>query len=97
MRRAGVHVDFHANRHFNDLRCFPGHFENSLNPRRDCRRHHLLYVATCCGPPTKLAFSVVRPRIADEQVSVRHADRGQAPSLFDRLSFTQSFGRFSKN
>ena len=24
-RRAGVHVDFHADRHFNDLRCFPGH------------------------------------------------------------------------
>src|SRR6266436_7168575 len=24
---AGVHVDFHANRHFNDLRCFPGHRE----------------------------------------------------------------------
>jgi hypothetical protein len=22
---AGVHVDFHTNRHFNDLRCFPGH------------------------------------------------------------------------
>lgn len=25
-RCAGVHVDFHADRHFNDLRCFPGHF-----------------------------------------------------------------------
>jgi hypothetical protein len=25
--RAGVHVDFHADRHFNDLRCFPGHFD----------------------------------------------------------------------
>jgi hypothetical protein len=23
---AGIHVDFHADRHFNDLRCFPGHF-----------------------------------------------------------------------
>ena len=22
---AGVHVDFHTDRHFNDLRCFPGH------------------------------------------------------------------------
>jgi hypothetical protein len=26
--RAGVHVDFHANQHFNDLRCFPGHLAN---------------------------------------------------------------------
>jgi hypothetical protein len=25
-RRAGVHVDFHADRHFNDLRCLPGHY-----------------------------------------------------------------------
>ncbi|GKQ52765.1 hypothetical protein BRSPCE3_36200 [Bradyrhizobium sp. Ce-3] len=25
-RCAGVHVDFHAHRHFDDLRCFPGHF-----------------------------------------------------------------------
>ena len=25
-RRAGVHVDLNANRHFNDLRCFPSHF-----------------------------------------------------------------------
>ncbi|MGF6306703.1 hypothetical protein ABIB82_000850 [Bradyrhizobium sp. i1.8.4] len=25
-RCAGVHVDFHADRHFDDLRCFPGHF-----------------------------------------------------------------------
>jgi hypothetical protein len=25
-RRAGVHVDLHANGHFNDLRCFPSHF-----------------------------------------------------------------------
>jgi hypothetical protein len=23
--RAGVHIDFHANLHFNNLRCFPGH------------------------------------------------------------------------
>jgi hypothetical protein len=23
---AGIHVDFHADRHFDDLRCFPGHF-----------------------------------------------------------------------
>jgi hypothetical protein len=22
---AGIHVDFHADRHFDDLRCFPGH------------------------------------------------------------------------
>ncbi|CCD88899.1 protein of unknown function [Bradyrhizobium sp. ORS 285] len=22
---AGIHVDFHADRHFNNLRCFPGH------------------------------------------------------------------------
>jgi hypothetical protein len=28
-RRAGVHVDFHTNRDFNDLRCFPGHFDFS--------------------------------------------------------------------
>ena len=28
-RRAGVHVDFHPNRDFNDLRCFPGHFDFS--------------------------------------------------------------------
>jgi hypothetical protein len=28
--RAGVHVDFHANLHFNDLRFFPGHLANSL-------------------------------------------------------------------
>lgn len=25
-RCAGVHVDFHAHGHFDDLRCFPGHF-----------------------------------------------------------------------
>src|ERR1700733_5036142 len=25
-RRAGVHVDFHAHRHFNNLWSFPGHF-----------------------------------------------------------------------
>jgi hypothetical protein len=24
--RAGIHVDFHADRHFDDLRRFPGHF-----------------------------------------------------------------------
>jgi hypothetical protein len=24
-RRAGIHVDFHADRHFNDLRSFPSH------------------------------------------------------------------------
>jgi hypothetical protein len=23
---AGIHVDFHADRHFDDLWCFPGHF-----------------------------------------------------------------------
>jgi hypothetical protein len=26
-RRAGVHVDFHAHRHFDDLRGSPGHFK----------------------------------------------------------------------
>jgi len=29
--RAGIHVDFHANRHFDDLWCFPGH---SKSPSR---------------------------------------------------------------
>jgi hypothetical protein len=23
---ASIHIDFHADRHFDDLRCFPGHF-----------------------------------------------------------------------
>ncbi len=39
---AGVHVDFHANRHFNDLRCFPGHFSlpssTARSPRGDKRK-----------------------------------------------------------
>jgi hypothetical protein len=33
---AGVHVDFHANRHLNDLRCFPGH-QRTPSPRHGCR------------------------------------------------------------
>src|SRR5579862_2976603 len=32
---AGIHVDFHANRHFDDLRCFPGHFGS---PKRETGR-----------------------------------------------------------
>jgi hypothetical protein len=28
---AGVHVDFHANLHFNDLRCFPGHSSTPMS------------------------------------------------------------------
>jgi hypothetical protein len=32
-----------------------------LGPRRDCRCHHVFYVATCCGRPIKLAFSFVGP------------------------------------
>jgi hypothetical protein len=24
-RCAGIHVDFHAHRHFDNFRCFPGH------------------------------------------------------------------------
>jgi hypothetical protein len=35
-RGAGVHVDLHANWHFNDLRCFPGHL-TSPKLRRQCR------------------------------------------------------------
>jgi hypothetical protein len=27
-RRAGVHVDFHAHWHFDNLRCLPGHFRS---------------------------------------------------------------------
>jgi hypothetical protein len=27
---AGIHVDFHAHRHFDDLWCFPGHFGSPL-------------------------------------------------------------------
>src|SRR3982074_4507 len=33
-RRAGVHVDFHANLHFNDRRCFPGHLRTPLYAAR---------------------------------------------------------------
>jgi hypothetical protein len=33
---AGVHVDFHANRHLNDLRCFPSH-QRTPSPRHRCR------------------------------------------------------------
>jgi hypothetical protein len=29
---AGIHVDFHANRHFDDFRCFPGHFGSPYKP-----------------------------------------------------------------
>jgi hypothetical protein len=29
--RAGVHVDFHANRHFDDLGGLPGHFRSPSN------------------------------------------------------------------
>jgi hypothetical protein len=36
-RGAGIHVDFHANRHFDDLRCFPGHLI-SPSLRRERRR-----------------------------------------------------------
>ena len=31
---AGVHVDFHAHRHFNDLRCFPGHLRTPKSAAR---------------------------------------------------------------
>ena len=33
---ARVHVDFHANRHLNDLRCFPGH-QRTPSSRHGCR------------------------------------------------------------
>ena len=33
---ARVHVDFHANRHLNDLRCFPGH-QRTPSSRQGCR------------------------------------------------------------
>jgi hypothetical protein len=29
---AGIHVDFHAHRHFDDFRCFPGHFGSPYKP-----------------------------------------------------------------
>jgi hypothetical protein len=30
--RAHIHVDFHSERHFDDFRCFPGHFGSPLIP-----------------------------------------------------------------
>ena len=30
--RAHIHVDFHSDRHFDDFRCFPGHFGSPLIP-----------------------------------------------------------------
>jgi hypothetical protein len=30
--RAHIHVDFHSDRHFDDFRCFPGHFGSPLMP-----------------------------------------------------------------
>src|ERR1700692_1703186 len=29
---ARIHVDFHANRHFDDLRCLPGHYGSPCSP-----------------------------------------------------------------
>jgi hypothetical protein len=37
-RSAGVHVDFHADRHFHDLRSFPSHSGVSQGIERDIAR-----------------------------------------------------------
>ncbi len=29
--RAHIHVDFHSDRHFDDFRCFPGHFDSPFD------------------------------------------------------------------
>jgi hypothetical protein len=41
-RRAGVHVDFHAHRHFHNLRSFPTHqgFSQAVLARLSCRQQN---------------------------------------------------------
>jgi hypothetical protein len=42
--RAGVHVDFHANRHFDDLRCLPGHLISpGLRGERPVQRQNYVH------------------------------------------------------
>jgi hypothetical protein len=58
-RRAGVHVDFHPNRDFNDLRCSPGHF-------------HFSNVAARLPNEAKLRPSFERRKLALSSCAVFH-------------------------
>jgi hypothetical protein len=64
--RAGVHVDFHANRHFDDLWSLPGHFRSPFeqhgNPRTesiDMATHEAAQACICT--PTKSRKQILRP------------------------------------
>jgi hypothetical protein len=62
-RRAGVHVDFHAHRHFHDLRSLPTH----QGPPKQC------WHDVRAGPKTRLTSHLAQAR------KIRHSRHSDAP------------------
>jgi hypothetical protein len=54
---AHIHVDFHADRHFGDFRCFPGHLVLLLLPD-DFRPHLLKYCGSKSSPVKSFAWNL---------------------------------------
>jgi hypothetical protein len=65
---AGIHVDFHANRHFNDLRCFPSHFGSPSRNRANAtlrykvlRKEKFASEIFCVGPV--VVYAAAQPEL----------------------------------
>jgi hypothetical protein len=76
---ADVHVDFHANRYFDDFWCFPGHFDvsmisstrvpNRFRVRSRVKQRKVGRLISCCSicgidPTTRMGGSLARNKFA---------------------------------